>query len=186
MSVVELRTPRLVLRGWRPSDKAPFAALNADPRVMEHFPSTLTADQSDEMVDRLQGLLERHGFGLWAVERLDTQQFIGFVGLSEPRFEERFTPCIEVGWRLAAEHWGQGFAVEGARAVLDHGFAHLALPRDEIVSFTTTTNTNSQRVMQKLGLHHDPADDFDHPFVADGPLRRHVLYRISRGEWVRR
>jgi ribosomal-protein-alanine N-acetyltransferase len=118
------------------------------------------------------------------VERLDTHEFIGFVGLAAPRFDTAFTPCVEIGWRLAHRHWGSGFAPEGAAAALDWGFSQLALPGDEIVSFTSATNLNSQRVMQKLGMHRDPADDFDHPLVADGPLRRHVLYRITRSQWA--
>lgn len=180
----ELRTERLVLRGWRDSDRAPFAAMNADPVVMEHFPSTLTRTQSDDMVDRLLQRWDRGRPSLWAVEVPGEAEFIGFVGLLEPSFDEHFTPCVEVGWRLDARYWGRGYAPEGARAALAYGFDDLGL--DEIVSFTIEANANSRRVMEKLGLRHDTADDFDHPNVAVGdPCRRHVLYRMSAEEWRR-
>lgn len=179
----EIRTDRLLLRGWREDDKAPYAALNADPEVMRHFPSTLTAQQSDEMVDMIAQRWEQNGFGLWAVERLDDGRFIGFVGLSSPSWSPE--PVVEVGWRLAREHWGQGFAPEGARAALDFGFTHVSLPGDEIVSFTTEANDKSRRVMEKIGMRHDPARDFDHPLLPDWAGRRHVLYVIHRDEWVR-
>ncbi len=178
--IPELRTARVLLRGWRDADRAPYAALNADPVVMEHFPSTLTAEQSDAMIDRMMRHWADHGFGLWAVERLDTTALIGFVGLSAPTFTADFTPCIEVGWRLARSHWGNGFAPEVGRAALDWGFANLALPNDEIVSFTTVANTKSRRVMEKLGMTHDPQRDFDHPLVPDWSGCRHVLYCIRR------
>ena len=175
-----LTTERLVLRGWRDDDKAPYAELNADPVVMEHFPSTLTPEQSGEMVDRMAGSWGERGYGLWAVEVSSTRQFIGFVGLSSPGWMSASTPCIEVGWRLARHAWGQGYAPEAARAALGWGFEHLDPPDDEFVSFTTVTNDKSRRVMEKLGLTHDPADDFDHPLLPDWAGRRHVLYRIGR------
>jgi RimJ/RimL family protein N-acetyltransferase len=179
-----LHTERLVLREWRESDRAPFAAMNADPVVMDHFPSTLTQTQSDDLVDRLVERWSRGRPSLWAVGVPGEADFIGFVGLLEPSFDEHFTPCVEVGWRLDARHWGRGYAPEGARAALTYGFEELGL--DEIVSFTIEANANSRRVMEKIGLHHDPADDFDHPNVAVGdPCRRHVLYRMSADEWRR-
>ncbi|HEV2973344.1 MAG TPA: GNAT family N-acetyltransferase [Pirellulales bacterium] len=175
----ELETARLRLRRWRPADAAPFAALNADPRVMEHFPAILSREESDAVVARIEDHFARHGFGLWAVEVTDVAPFAGFIGLSVPRFEARFTPSIEIGWRLAADFWGRGLAVEGAQAALRVGFDMLGL--DEIVSFTVPENLRSRRVMEKLGMTHDPADDFDHPLLAAGHrLRRHVLYRIAR------
>jgi RimJ/RimL family protein N-acetyltransferase len=171
---LELRTKRLMLRRWVQSDRAPFADLNADPRVMEHFPGLLTRQESDTFVDRIESHFERYGFGLWAVEVLDRVPFIGFVGLAVPTFEAHFTPCVEVGWRLAVDYWGHGFATEAARSVLEFGFGSLGL--DEIVSFTVPENTRSRRVMDRLGMTHDPGDDFDHPTQPDH--RRHVLYRL--------
>jgi RimJ/RimL family protein N-acetyltransferase len=179
-----LRTERLVLRGWRESDLAPFAALNADPAVMEHFPGVLSRAESDTLAMRIGEHFDRHGFGLWAVEAPGVAAFAGFVGLAIPRFEARFTPCVEIGWRLLREHWGRGWAPEAARAALHHGFATEGL--DQIVSFTVPANARSRRVMEKIGMRRDPADDFDHPGLPDGhPLRRHVLYRLTRADWSR-
>lgn len=174
-----LRTERLLLRRWRESDRDPWAAMNADPRVMEHFPSTLSREQSDDFVDRHAALLEDQGWGLWAVEVVSGAPFIGFTGLAVPGFEVPGRPegCVEVGWRLAAEHWGRGYAPEAARAVLDRAFGEL--DRDEVVSFTAVGNANSRRVMEKLGMAHER--DFDHPKLPAGhPLQRHVLYRLAR------
>lgn len=177
--MIEIDTERLRLRRWLPTDREPFAALNADPRVIEHLPGPLSREESDALVDRIEAHFDRHGFGLWAVEILDGEPFAGFIGLSVPRFEARFTPCVEIGWRLGAPHWGRGYATEGARAALTFGFGDLGL--EEIVSFTVPDNVRSRRVMEKIGMTHDPADDFDHPLLPEGhPLRRHVLYRIGR------
>jgi RimJ/RimL family protein N-acetyltransferase len=173
-----LTTERLVLGRWRPADWQSFAALNADPRVMEHFPGTLSKDQSDALARHIDEHFDRHGFGLWAVEVPGIVPFAGFVGLSVPRFDAPFTPCVEVGWRLAAAYWGHGYATEGARAAVAFGFEALGLR--EIVSFTVPENLRSRRVMERIGMTHDPADDFDHPGV---PGRvRHVLYRLARSE----
>ena len=175
----ELRTPRLLLRRWRAKDRGPFAAMNADPRVMEHFPGLMSKLDSNAVADRIEAHFEERGYGLWAVEIPGVAPFAGFIGLATPRFAAHFTPCVEIGWRLAVEHWGQGYATEGARAALAFGFEHLQLA--EIVSFTVHANVRSRRVMEKLGLTHDPADDFDHPLLPEGhSLRRHVLYRIVR------
>lgn len=175
----QLRTERLLLRRWRDDDRAPFAALNADPRVTEFLPAPLSRADSDALVDRIEAHFAAHGFGLWAVEVPGEIPFAGFVGLAVPAFEAAFTPCVEVGWRLAAACWGRGYASEGARAALAFGFAQLALA--EIVSFTVPANVRSRRVMERLGMTRDPADDFDHPALPDGhPLRRHVLYRAVR------
>ena len=180
--VPELRTERLLLRAWRDADLEPFATMNADPRVMEHFPSPLTRAESDDMVRRLEQRWRDGRPSLWAVEVPGVAPFIGFVGLLAPSFGAPFTPCVEVGWRLAAQHWGRGYAPEGAHAALAHGFDTLGL--DEIVSFTVPANASSRRVMEKLGMRHDPADDFDHPNLAEGdPLRRHVLHRLGAEEW---
>lgn len=178
-----LETSRLVLRRWSDRDLVPFAALNADPDVMEHMVSTLTEDETAAMIDRIDAHFEEHGFGLWAVELVLTGEFVGFAGLSIPRFESHFTPAVEVGWRLATSHWGKGYATEAASAAMEFGFAVGDL--DEIVSFAVPANTRSTAVMARLGMVRDPADDFDHPFVAeDSHLKRHVLYRMSRERWV--
>jgi RimJ/RimL family protein N-acetyltransferase len=169
---------RVHLRRWRAEDRAPFAAMNGDPRVMEFFPGTLSGDESDAVVDRIEAHFDRHGFGLWAIEVPGVAPFVGFTGLSVPRFEAPFMPCVEIGWRLAVAHWGKGYATEAARLALDYGFGTLGLP--EIVSFTAATNLRSRAVMERLGLSRDPADDFDHPALAQAhPLRRHVLYRLA-------
>jgi RimJ/RimL family protein N-acetyltransferase len=174
----ELRTDRLLLRRWRAADRAPFAAINADPRVMEFFPSTYTREESDAAVTRIETHFAEHGFGLWAVEIPGITSFAGLVGLTIPRIETHFTPCVEIGWRLAAEHWGRGYATEGARAALRFGFDELEL--SEIVSYTSVENLRSRRVMEKIGMTHCPDDDFDHPMVPQGhPFRRHGLYRMA-------
>lgn len=183
MNAPTLSTERLVLRGWRPADRAPFAALNADHEVMEHFPTALTRAESDALVDRIEAGLAQHPFGLWATEVTTTGDFIGFVGLAVPGFDAAFMPTVEVGWRLARHAWGHGYASEAATETLRYAFDDLGL--DEVVSFTSTTNLRSQRVMQRLGLHHD--EDFDHPNMPVGHrLHRHVLYRITRDEWMQR
>ena len=174
-----ITTPRLLLRAWTEADRAPFAAMNADPAVMEHFPALLTRAESDALAGRIQEHLTTHGWGLWAVEERGTHGFIGFTGLARPCFEAHFTPAVEVGWRLGRSSWGQGYATEAARAAVAYGFVTLQLAA--IVSFTTVSNLRSQAVMRRLGMTHDPADDFDHPQLAPGhPLRRHVLFRLHR------
>ncbi|MGA8740513.1 MAG: GNAT family N-acetyltransferase [Terracidiphilus sp.] len=178
----ELRTARLILRRWRDNDREPFAQMNRDEAVMEHFPALLSREESNAMADRIEAHFTERGFGLWAVELLETREFIGYIGLAEPRFEAAFTPCVEIGWRLAQGHWGRGLATEGARAVIDHAFADLGLPG--LVSFTVPANLRSRRVMEKVGMTYDPQDDFDHPQLPEGhPLRRHVLYRLGRDDW---
>ncbi len=144
---------------------------------MEHFPSVLTREQSDAMVASIREAMQRNGFGFWAVEVPGTADFVGFVGLSVPSFEAPFMPCVEIGWRIAYGQWDKGIATEGARAALDAAFGELGL--SEVVSFTVTDNTRSRRVMERLGMRHDPREDFDHPAITEGhPLRRHVLYRV--------
>jgi RimJ/RimL family protein N-acetyltransferase len=172
---VTLRTARLVMRRWREEDREPFAALNADPAVMEHFPGLLTRGESDALVDRIEAAFETDGFGLWALEV--GGEFIGFTGLARPGFR----PEVEVGWRLARHAWGHGYASEAARAAVTFGFDEVGLT--EIVSFTVPANVRSRAVMERIGMTRDPADDFDHPRVPAGsPLRRHVLYRIHPDE----
>jgi RimJ/RimL family protein N-acetyltransferase len=174
----ERRTARLILRQWRESDLQPFAELNADPEVMEHFPARLSREQSDEFAARAAARIDDLGFGLWAVEVIESGAFAGFVGLNPvPPILPIQAAGPEVGWRLARPFWGQGLASEAAQAALDVGFDTFGF--EEIVSFTGATNVRSQRVMQRLGMHRDPAEDFDHPVVAEGHrLRRHVLFRM--------
>ena len=180
-TALELHAARLILRRWRPADRRPFAALNADPVVMEYFPAPLSRTESDALADRIEAHFDRHGFGLWAVEIPGVAPFAGYVGLSIPSFQAHFTPALEVGWRLARNCWGKGYASEGARAALEFGFERLGLK--EIVSFTVPANRRSRRVMERIGMRRTPSDDFDHPLLAeDHPLRRQVLYRIKRAD----
>ena len=177
-----LRTDRLLLRQWHEDDREPFAALCADPAVMEYFPGPLTRDEADALIDRHQLQLAADKPGVYAADVAATGEFIGFTGLQVPRHDLPFNPCVEVGWRLARSAWGHGLATEAGRASLAHAFGPLAL--DEVVSMTAVTNLPSRRVMERLGMVHDPADDFDHPAVSPGhPLRRHVLYRIGADQW---
>jgi RimJ/RimL family protein N-acetyltransferase len=181
-TIPRLETARLVLREWRDSDRAPFGQLNADPRVAEFLGGPLDRAASDALVDRIVARWRDDGHGLWAVERREDGAFIGFVGLAAQTFAATFTPCVEVGWRLAPAAWGHGYASEAARAALRFGFEDLGL--DEIVSLTTVTNARSQALMERLGMTRDPEDDFDHPNLAeDHPLRPHVLYRLRREAW---
>lgn len=176
-----LATARLRLRPWRDDDLPAFAALNVDPDVMAHLPGPLDRAASDAMAGRIREHFRRRGFGFWAVEVPGVAPFAGFVGLAIPRFEAHFTPCIEIGWRLARDHWGRGYATEAARAALDFGFRELDLA--EVVAFTVPANLRSRAVMERLGMARSPADDFDHPALPGGsPLRRHVLYRARRPE----
>jgi ribosomal-protein-alanine N-acetyltransferase len=179
MPAPTIETQRLTLRSFAEADREPFAAMNADPEVMRHFPEPLDRVTSDALLDRIIDAWERGEPGLWAVERRVDKGFLGFVGLAIPSFEAHFTPAVEVGWRLARSAWGHGYATEGARAVL--GFAFDTLGLEEVVSFTTLDNVRSRRVMERLGMTRDPEDDFDHPKLPPGhPLRRHVLYRLRR------
>ena len=177
MDSVIIATPRTRLRLWKPGDLPPFAAMNADPRVMEFYPDVLTREESDALGARVQQGFSKHGFGLWALEIPGVADFAGFVGLSVPRFEAAFTPCVEVGWRLGAEYWGHGYASEAARAVVSYGFATLRLP--EIVSFSATQNLRSQAVMRRIGMERRPELDFEHPVLSVGHrLRPHVFYQV--------
>lgn len=179
IDLIEPETPRLRLRQWRAGDRAAFAALNADPRVMEFFPALLGRAESDALAERCESLIRERGWGFWAVEARSSGEFIGFVGLNTPSALLPFAPCVEVGWRLAFAHWGQGLASEAARAALHVAFDTLGLP--EIVSFTAVPNRRSRAVMEALGMRE--AGSFDHPLVPpDSPLRRHCLYRLGRGE----
>jgi RimJ/RimL family protein N-acetyltransferase len=179
--LIELETKRLLLRQWRPADCVPFAAQNADSRVMEFFPSLLTRSESDAMADRCRLFIEERGWGLWAVESKVTREFIGFVGLHTPCAELPFSPCVEVAWRLAFHHWGKGLASEAAREALRVGFGLLGLR--EIVSFTAVGNLRSRAVMERLGMRESVI--FEHPHVPEGSgLRQHCLYRLSRESYT--
>lgn len=180
--MTELRTDRLMLRHWRPEDRAPFADLNDDPEVMAHFPSHQTREQSDAMADRIGTFLDERGWGLWAVEVAESGEFAGFTGLAIPRFDAAFMPAVEIGWRLARGAWGRGIASEAARASMHHGFSVLGL--DEIVAMIVPGNVRSQAVATRLGMVRDESADFDHPLIPEGsPLRRHWLYRITASTW---
>jgi RimJ/RimL family protein N-acetyltransferase len=173
-----LLTPRLLMRGFTDADREPFARMNADPVVMEHFVRPRTPEETDAFVDRITAHWDEHGWGLWALERRDTGEFIGYTGLWPVRFEAAFSPKVEVGWRLAAAHWGQGFATEAAGAAVDHAFTVLGWP--EVVSFTAEANVRSQAVMERIGMRREPRWDFEHPGVPVGhPVRPHVFYRLT-------
>jgi len=181
--IIEVDTPRLRLRQWRETDRGPFAALNADPEVMEFFRSVQSRESSDASIDAWQAELVARGWSNWALELRASGEFLGFTGLSVPRRALPFSPCVEIGWRLARRHWGQGYATEAARAALEIGFARLDLP--EIVSFTTVGNRRSRAVMERIGLR-DTRQDFEYPGFPEGhALRRHCLYRLTRREWAR-
>jgi len=173
-----LVTPRMRLREWRDQDLDAYATMSGDPRVREFYPDLLTREQCAASMRHIQEHFARNGFGMWAAELTDGAPCIGFIGLQIPAFDAPFTPCVEIGWYLAHEHWGRGYATEGARAALAFGFESLGLK--EIVAMTTVSNARSRHVMEKLGMTRNPTDDFDHPNVPAGhPLRRHVLYRVG-------
>ena len=175
--MIVVQTQRLILRHWRESDREPFARMNADPLVMQYMPALLTREQSDAMVDRIEAHFRRYGFGLCAVELRDDHFFAGFIGLAVPSFQAHFTPCVEIGWRLPVACWGKGLATEGAQSMVRYAAEVLGLKT--LVSFTVPANIRSRRVMEKLGMSHDTADDFDNPGLPEAhPFRRQVLYRL--------
>ena len=177
-----IKTDRLMLRQWQEEDLEPLARLNTDPRVMEFLLAPLTREESAARLEAYRKHIREHGWGLWAVSVPGVSDFIGWIGLWPIGFEAHFTPAIEVGWRLLPEFWGYGYATEGARASLRYGFEVLKL--GEIVSITVPANVRSRRVMERLGMHRDPKDDFEHPMLSEGhPLRKHVLYRLNANEW---
>ena len=180
-----IKTDRLLLRPWREEDLEPFAQLNADPRVMEYFCKLLSRQESDNHIIQFHSPhIDKYGWGFWAASLIETGEFIGFIGLKHVYFEAHFTPAVEIGWRLAFNHWGKGYATEGALAALQYGFNTLNL--EEVVAYTAAQNKRSRRVMEKIGMHHDPQDDFDHPEIPEGHrLKRCVLYRIEKDAWQR-
>lgn len=180
-----IKTERLILRQWCEEDLEPFAQLNADSRVREYFPALLSHQESDSSVKLMSDHIQRCEWGFWAASLIENGEFIGFIGLEEVYFKAPFnklTPAIEIGWRLAFNHWGKGYATEGALAALRYGYMTLNL--EEIVSFTAVANQRSRHVMEKIGMQHNIEDDFDHPKLSEGhALRRHVLYHLYRDEW---
>jgi RimJ/RimL family protein N-acetyltransferase len=179
---LEVKTPRLCLRQWRDSDREAYATLNADPLVMRFFAGIQSREASNRSIDVWQSELEERGWSNWAAEILDTGDFIGFIGLSVPKRTLPFSPCVEVGYRLAKQYWGKGYATEGAKAALSVAFERLVLP--EVVSFTALLNMPSRAVMERIGMV-NAKEDFDHPALPEGhELRRHCLYRITRETWL--
>ncbi|MDF5719948.1 MAG: GNAT family N-acetyltransferase [Rhizonema sp. PD37] len=173
-----METERLVLRRWLEEDLEPFAQMNADPQVMEYYPACLSKEQSELFVRRAEEKFAENGFGFWAIELKEIGAFIGLVGLNIANFEAAFTPCVEIGWRLGRIYWGQGYATEGANASLNHAFNQAKL--SEVLSWTYSGNIRSRKVMERIGMTHDPQEDFDHPALPEGHvLRPHVLYRIK-------
>lgn len=189
LTKIILSTERLQLRTWKPSDIPLMAAISSDPKVMEHFPNIQDLAVTQRLINHVNEHYKKYGYTCYAVERKDTHEFIGFIGIIHPSFDiPHFTPkglpIVEIGWRLSSQHWGKGFATEAAKAVLHYAFTELKL--DEIISFTVVANMKSRRVMEKIGLHHSDTDDFDHPKLDEtSPLRRHVLYRLTRDEYSR-
>jgi len=181
-TIIEFDTDRLRLRQWCMADREPFALLNANRKDMEYFPSLLDRAASDALSDYCQSLIQEKGWGFWAVEIRENQEFIGFVGLNSPSYTLPFSPCIEIGWRLAYQHWGKGYATEAAKGALQVGFEKLDLP--DIVSFTAVMNHRSRAVMERLKMRKD-ASTFEHPKVPVGnKLREHYLYRLSQEQWL--
>jgi RimJ/RimL family protein N-acetyltransferase len=180
-----LHTERLILRPWRQADYAVFAEQSADPKVMEFFPKCLDSAEVNTLIERIQTHFQDHGYGWWAVEVREGAPFIGYVGLEHSNFDAPFTPAVEIGWRLGAQYWDEGYAHEAADAALAFGFEQVGL--EEIVAFTVPDNERSRGLMERLGMAYDPADDFEHPGLPEGhPLRQHVLYRLSRDQWISR
>ncbi|MDJ0843293.1 GNAT family N-acetyltransferase [Crocosphaera sp.] len=173
---MKILTARLKLREWKEADKEPFFELNSDPRVMEFMPKLLSKEESDRLVERIQARFKEDGYSFWAVELIENETLIGLMGLSIPKFDSFFTPCVEIGWRLAYDYWGKGYATEGAKASLNYGFHELGL--SEIVSFTVPQNIRSRRVMERIGMHY--VGEFNHPLLPKThPLEKHVLYKIN-------
>lgn len=177
--MVIIETERLILRRWREEDLEPFSLMNSDVRVMEYFPKLLSQEETKAFIERISRHMDNHRYGLFACELKETGKFIGYVGLAIPNIETEFTPCVEIGWRLAFDYWGNGYATEGAKAVLKFGFEEVGL--NEILSWTVPANMRSRRIMEKIGMKQDATGSFRHPKLAeDHPLSMHVLYRILK------
>lgn len=184
LSLPVVRTQRLILRPWDEKDLAPFAEMNADLKVMEFYPSILSREESDLLAEKIEKEFAERGYGFWAVEVPGVASFIGYIGLNYWNLEMKFAPCIDVGWRLSSSFWGKGYATEGAKASLEFGFEVLGL--SEIVSMATIHNIRSHRVMERLGMKSDPAENFAHPKLpVEHPLSMRVLYRLSSSDWAK-
>lgn len=180
MNVFE--TERLILRTWQEADTTPFIAINQDPDVMRYFPYLQDRAYTLSLIEKIEQHQQKYGFSLYAVELKKTGEMIGFTGLFNASFKAHFTPAMEIGWRIASQHWNKGYATEAAKTVLHAAFHQFNL--DEVVSFTTETNIPSRSVMEKIGLQYNPRDDFNHPALkSDSPLLRHVLYRLSKKDY---
>jgi RimJ/RimL family protein N-acetyltransferase len=182
MDIIEIETKRLKLRQWKMEDRPFFAVINADPIVMKYYPDILSEKESNDMAQKLESLIAQRGWGFWAVEKTDENKFIGFVGLHEPAYDLPVTPCVEIGWRLAREYWGHGYASEAAQASLGIAFDRIGL--SEVYSFTSVSNKKSRAVMEKLGMV-NTNENFKHPMIsAKSPLQEHVLYKIDKQHWM--
>ena len=180
-STLSLETDRLILRQWCDRDFNGFCEMNADPEVMRYFPKTLTESECREFMSKMSSLIREQGWGFWAVEIKASKEVIGFVGLNSPRTKLPFTPCVEVGWRLHKRYWGYGYATEAGKKSLEYGFTHLNL--EEIVAFTTESNINSRKVMDRLGMK-NTGENFRFPELPlNHPLSEHVLYKVTKSEW---
>ncbi len=178
-----LETERLILRTWIDSDLQPMFEINQDPIVMEYFLGLQDLETTKNLITKVNNHFDQHGYSLYACVKKDSREFVGFIGLLIADFNAHFTPATEISWRLSSKHWAQGLATEGAKAVLNYAFRKLQIT--EIVSFTAMDNAKSIKVMQKIGLQHNADDDFDHPKLDDNsPLQRHVLYRLSRDQFL--
>lgn len=179
--IIEIETERLILRQWHDEDKPLFAKMNADPDVMKYFPAVLTVEESNVLAEKIETLIAKNGWGFWAVEIISTGEFIGFVGLNQPTYEVPVSSCVEIGWRLAKEYWGNGYATEAANACLDFAFQNLVL--EDVYSFTAVSNKRSRAVMERLHMTNTETN-FEHPLVPENhPLREHVLYKIDLSSW---
>ena len=180
--VLNLETDRLMLRQWIETDFEGFCEMNADPEVMRYFPSTLNESECNDFISKMSSLIRERGWGFWAVEIKANKEVIGFVGLNSPRTQLPFSPCVEVGWRLHKKYWGFGYATEAGKKSLEYGFSQLDL--NEIVAFTTETNANSRKVMERLGMR-NTGENFHFPDLPpEHPLSEHVLYKITKSDWL--
>ncbi|PIS03195.1 MAG: GNAT family N-acetyltransferase [Chlamydiae bacterium CG10_big_fil_rev_8_21_14_0_10_42_34] len=182
MELAHLQTKRLILRPWKSSDLESFAVMNADPKVMQFYSNPLFREESDALAHRIQNHIAERGYGFWAVELLETQAFIGYIGLNYWSLNASFAPCVDIGWRIASEYWGKGYATEGASEALRYGFEVIQL--EEIVSMATLHNLRSRRVMEKLHMTYNPEENFYHPMMPrEHPLALRVLYRLTESQW---